>query len=150
MSKALIESGANSGQLELEVTETLLLNSVEETAEMLMQLKRMNIKASIDDFGTGYSSLSYLRTLPIDTLKIDKSFVDVIGEDANGKSIVDTIIRLAHTLGMTVIAEGVEYSEQLDYLKSRSCDCIQGFLFSRPLEGDDVNALVMEYGGVKS
>ena len=150
VSKALLDSGANSGQLELEVTETLLLNSVEETAEMLMQLKRMNIKASIDDFGTGYSSLSYLRTLPIDTLKIDKSFVDVIGEDANGKSIVDTIIRLAHTLGMTVIAEGVEYSEQLDYLRSRSCDCIQGFLFSRPLEGDDVNALVMEYGGVKS
>ncbi len=150
VSKALLESGANSGQLELEVTETLLLNSVEETAEMLMQLKRMNIKASIDDFGTGYSSLSYLRTLPIDTLKIDKSFVDVIGEDASGKSIVDTIIKLAHTLGMTVIAEGVEYSEQLDYLRSRSCDCIQGFLFSRPLEGDDVNALVMEYGGVKS
>ena len=117
---------------------------------MLMQLKRMNIKASIDDFGTGYSSLSYLRTLPIDTLKIDKSFVDVIGEDANGKSIVDTIIRLAHTLGMTVIAEGVEYSEQLDYLKSRSCDCIQGFLFSRPLEGDDVNALIAEYGCVKN
>lgn len=149
VSKALLESGANSGQLELEVTETLLLNSVEETAGMLTQLKRMNIKTSIDDFGTGYSSLSYLRTLPIDTLKIDKSFVDVIGEDASGKSIVDTIIRLAHTLNMTVIAEGVEYSEQLDYLKSRSCDCIQGFLFSRPLEGEDVNALVMEYGGVK-
>lgn len=150
VSKALLDSGANSGQLELEVTETLLLNSVEETAGMLTQLKRMNIKTSIDDFGTGYSSLSYLRTLPIDTLKIDKSFVDVIGEDVSGKSIVDTIIRLAHTLGMTVIAEGVEYSEQLDYLKSRSCDCIQGFLFSRPLEGDDVNALVMEYGKAES
>lgn len=150
VSKALLDSGANSGQLELEVTETLLLNSVDETAAMLAQLKRMNIKTSIDDFGTGYSSLSYLRTLPIDTLKIDKSFIDVISEDANGKSIVDTIIKLAHTLGMTVIAEGVEYSEQLDYLKSRSCDCIQGFLFSKPLEGDDVNALVMEYGGVKT
>lgn len=150
VNKALLDSGANSSQLELEVTETLLLNSVEDTAAMLAQLKRMNIKTSIDDFGTGYSSLSYLRTLPIDTLKIDKSFVDVIIDDAGGKSIVDTIIKLAHTLGMTVIAEGVEYSEQLDYLKSKSCDCIQGFLFSKPLEGDDVNALVMEYGGVKA
>lgn len=150
VSKALLESGADSSLLELEVTETLLLNSVEDTAEMLSQLKRMNIKTSIDDFGTGYSSLSYLRTLPIDTLKIDKSFIDVISDDAGGKSIVDTIIKLAHTLGMTVIAEGVEYSEQLDYLKSRSCDCIQGFLFSRPLEGDDVNALVTEYSEAKT
>lgn len=150
VSKALLDSGANSGQLELEVTETLLLNSVEDTAAMLAQLKRMNIKTSIDDFGTGYSSLSYLRTLPIDTLKIDKSFIDVISDDISGKSIVDTIIKLAHTLGMTVIAEGVEYSEQLDYLKGSSCDCIQGFLFSKPLDDGDVNALVMEYGGVKT
>lgn len=146
VNKALIDSGAKSSQLELEVTESLLLNSIEETAAMLAQLKRMSIKTSIDDFGTGYSSLSYLRTLPIDTLKIDKSFIDVINGDANGKSIVDTIIHLAHTLGMTVIAEGVEYAEQLDYLKSRSCDCIQGFLFSKPLCGSDVNALAMEYG----
>jgi len=150
VSKALLENGANSSQLELEVTETLLLNSVEDTASMLAQLKRMNIRTSIDDFGTGYSSLSYLRMLPIDTLKIDKSFVDVIIDDASGKSIVDTIIKLAHTLGMTVIAEGVEYSEQLEYLKSRSCDCIQGFLFSKPLEDEDVNSLVMEYGGVNT
>lgn len=146
VNKALIDNGAKSSQLELEVTESLLLNSIEETAAMLAQLKRMSIKTSIDDFGTGYSSLSYLRTLPIDTLKIDKSFIDVINGDANGKSIVDTIIHLAHTLGMTVIAEGVEYTEQLDYLKSRSCDCIQGFLFSKPLCGSDVNALAMEYG----
>lgn len=150
VSRALLDSGADSSRLELEVTESLLLNSVEDTAAMLAQLKRMNIKTSIDDFGTGYSSLSYLRTLPIDTLKIDKSFIDVINADANGKSIVDTIIHLAHTLGMTVVAEGVEYTEQLDYLKSRSCDCIQGFLFSKPLDGDDVNALVMEYGNINT
>lgn len=143
---ALIESGANSDQLELEITESLLLRSVEETSEKLSQLKRMNIKVSIDDFGTGYSSLSYLRTLPVDTLKIDKSFIDVISGDENGKNIVNTIITLAHTLRMTVIAEGVEYDEQLDYLKSRSCDCIQGFLFSKPLASEDVNELVKQYG----
>lgn len=147
VNSALIESGASSSQLELEITESLLLRSVEETSETLSQLKRMNIKVSIDDFGTGYSSLSYLRTLPVDTLKIDKSFIDVISGDENGKNIVNTIINLAHTLGMTVIAEGVEYDEQLDYLKSQSCDCIQGFLFSRPLGSEDVDALVKQYGG---
>lgn len=149
VNSALVESGANSSQLELEITESLLLRSVEETSETLSQLKRMNIKVSIDDFGTGYSSLSYLRTLPVDTLKIDKSFIDVIAGDENGKNIVNTIINLAHTLGMTVIAEGVEYDEQLDYLKAQSCDCIQGFLFSRPLVSEDVDALVKEYGDEK-
>lgn len=142
VSSALEESGAKGDQLELEITESLLLNSVEETSEKLMRLKEMNIKVSIDDFGTGYSSLSYLRTLPVDTLKIDKSFIDVISGDENGKNIVNTIITLAHTLSMTVIAEGVEYNEQLDYLKSQSCDCIQGFLFSKPLISEDVDELV--------
>ena len=142
VSSALEESGAKSDQLELEITESLLLNSVEETSEKLMRLKEMNIKVSIDDFGTGYSSLSYLRTLPVDTLKIDKSFIDVISGDENGKNIVNTIITLAHTLSMTVIAEGVEHNEQLDYLKSQSCDCIQGFLFSKPLISEDVDELV--------
>lgn len=146
VNSALIESGAKSDQLELEITESLLLSSVEETSETLSQLKRMSIKVSIDDFGTGYSSLSYLRTLPVDTLKIDKSFIDVISGDENGKNIVNTIITLAHTLKMTVIAEGVEYDEQLDYLKSQSCDCIQGFLFSKPLSSADVSELVRHYG----
>lgn len=150
VSRILLDNKVNSNQLELEVTESLLLNSLEDTAEMLTQLKRMNISVSIDDFGTGYSSLNYLRILPIDTLKIDKSFIDVINEDVNGKTIVDTIIHMAHTLGMTVIAEGVEYTEQLEYLQSRSCDCIQGFLFSRPLEGDDAVTLAAEYGTKKS
>lgn len=147
VNSALVESGAKSEQLELEITESLLLRSVEETSETLSHLKRMNIKVSIDDFGTGYSSLSYLRTLPVDTLKIDKSFIDVISGDENGKNIVNTIITLAHTLSMTVIAEGVEYDEQLDYLKSQSCDCIQGFLFSKPLASEDVDELVKQYGG---
>lgn len=146
ITKALAKSGADSSMLELEVTESFLLNSLEETSAMLSQLKRMNIKVSIDDFGTGYSSLSYLRQLPLDTLKIDKSFIDVVAEEGNGKSIVNSIIQLAHILGMTVIAEGVEYTEQLDYLKTQTCDCIQGFLFSRPLESEDADAIVMQYG----
>lgn len=149
VSSTLFETGADSSLLELEVTETILLASVEETSCLLSRLRKMNIKVSMDDFGTGYSSLSYLRTLPIDTLKIDKSFIDVINSedesDASGKTVVDTIIKLSHTLGMTVIAEGVEYQEQLEYLNSCACDCIQGFLFSRPLESDDVDELVKEY-----
>lgn len=147
VTKALNESGANSSQLELEITESLLLNSIEETSSMLAAFKRMNIKVSIDDFGTGYSSLSYLRKLPIDTLKIDKSFIDVVTEDANGKNIVNTIINLAHTLNLTVIAEGVEYTEQLDYLKTQECDCIQGYLFSKPLDGEDIISLIHEIMG---
>ncbi len=150
VTKALNDSGADSGLLELEVTESFLLNSLEETAALLSQLKRMNIKVSIDDFGTGYSSLSYLRQLPLDTLKIDKSFIDVVAEEGSGKSIVNSIIQLAHILGMTVIAEGVEYNEQLDYLKQQTCDCIQGFLFSKPLESDDVDAVVSQYGNGKT
>ncbi|MCM1298936.1 MAG: EAL domain-containing protein [Firmicutes bacterium] len=144
VTKALNNSGADSSQLELEITESLLLNSIEDTKAMLASFKRMNIKVSIDDFGTGYSSLSYLRKLPIDTLKIDKSFIDVVTEDANGKNIVNTIINLAHTLNLTVIAEGVEYTEQLDYLKTQECDCIQGYLFSKPLDGEDVIRLIKE------
>ena len=144
VTKALNDSGADSSQLELEITESLLLNSIEETSAMLSAFKRMNIKVSIDDFGTGYSSLSYLRKLPIDTLKIDKSFIGVVTEDANGKNIVNTIINLAHTLNLTVIAEGVEYTEQLDYLKTQECDCIQGYLFSKPLDGNDIIALIQE------
>ncbi len=150
VTKALNDSGADSSQLELEITESMLLNSIEETRTMLESFKRMNIKVSIDDFGTGYSSLSYLRKLPIDTLKIDKSFIDVVTEDANGKNIVNTIINLAHTLNLTVIAEGVEFAEQLDYLKTQECDCIQGFLFSKPLNGEDVIKLIEELqGGVE-
>lgn len=147
VTKALNDSGADSSQLELEITESLLLNSIEETKAMLASFKRMNIKVSIDDFGTGYSSLSYLRKLPIDTLKIDKSFIDVVTEDANGKNIVNTIINLAHTLNLTVIAEGVEYTEQLDYLRTQECDCIQGYLFSKPLDGEDVIRLIRELRG---
>ncbi len=150
VTKALNESGADSSKLELEITESMLLNSIEETKTMLESFKRMNIKVSIDDFGTGYSSLSYLRKLPIDTLKIDKSFIDVVTEDVNGKNIVNTIIKLAHTLNLTVIAEGVEFAEQLDYLNTQECDCIQGFLFSKPLNGEDVVKLIEELqGGVE-
>lgn len=143
--ESLDKTGANSAQLELEITESLLLSSVEKTSELLRQLKRMNIKVAIDDFGTGYSSLNYLRVLPIDTLKIDKSFIDALSEGNNGKNIVSTIIRLAHILNMTVTAEGVEYDEQLNYLSSNSCDCIQGFLFSKPLVEQDVDALMEAY-----
>ena len=146
VSSTLMKTGADSKHIEVEVTESLLLNDPDEIAEILGQLKRMNMHVDIDDFGTGYSSLSYLRILPIDTLKIDKSFIDALSEDSSGKSIVSTIIQLAHTLGMTVIAEGVEQEEQLDYLNGNACDCVQGFLFSKPLRDEDVEEIVREYG----
>ena len=146
VSSTLMKTGADSKHIEVEVTESLLLNDPDEIAGILKQLKRMNMHVAIDDFGTGYSSLSYLRILPIDTLKIDKSFIDALSEDSSGKSIVSTIIQLAHTLGMTVIAEGVEQEEQLDYLSGSACDCIQGFLFSKPLRDENVEEIVREYG----
>lgn len=109
------------------------MESLESTMEQLKRLKQLGVRVSIDDFGTGYSSLNYLRKLPIDTLKIDQSFVRDIGSDENGEAIVIAIIQLAKNLRLRVIAEGVETEEQQDFLKYVNCDEMQGFFFSKPL-----------------
>ncbi|MBF0110863.1 MAG: EAL domain-containing protein [Magnetococcales bacterium] len=127
------ESGVESGWLELELTETIAMGDVEETYAKLMALSGEKIPLAIDDFGTGFSSLSYLRRFPIDTLKIDRSFVRNCVEDSDDATIVQTIIGLAHSLGLAVVAEGVETPEQLDFLVRQECDVIQGYHFSRPL-----------------
>src|SRR5678815_4466056 len=116
--------------LELELTEGSIMKDPEQAIEKLNALRKMGIKIAIDDFGTGYSSLSYLKRFPIDTLKIDKSFVNDVCTDPNDAAIVRAIVTLGHSLGLMVIAEGVETHGQLDYVNSIGCDVVQGFLFS--------------------
>jgi diguanylate cyclase (GGDEF)-like protein len=140
--KVLQETGFDSRYLEFEITESVLISYPEKVIETLNQLKEMGISIALDDFGTGYASLKYLQMLPIDTLKIDRTFVSRIGETDHGNQIIGSIIWLAHSLGITVIAEGVENAEQLEYLKKQDCDCLQGYLLSRPLEEEQFSKLV--------
>jgi diguanylate cyclase (GGDEF)-like protein/PAS domain S-box-containing protein len=120
--------------LTIELTESVMMENAEATIATLQQLKRLGIKISIDDFGTGYSSLSYLKRLPIDSLKIDQSFVRDIPGDTEGASIATVIITMAHNLRLSVVAEGVETGEQMSFLREKSCDIMQGYFISRPLE----------------
>lgn len=134
---ALNASGLRPESLELEITERLILDNTIETADILRQLDRTGIRLSVDDFGTGYSALSYLKSYPFDTLKIDKSFIqDVLSESGNA-SLVRAIINMAHSLGLTVIAEGVEQEAQTHFLKHEGCDYSQGYFYSRPLPEQD-------------
>ena len=130
--KALDETGANPKQLHLEITESLLLDDLEDVTSKMMALKPRGVRFSLDDFGTGYSSLSYLKRLPLDQLKIDKSFVRDLCTDKADVAIVNTIVTLAHSLGLSVIAEGVETEAQLSLLASLGCHHFQGYLFGRP------------------
>ena len=122
--------------LELEVTEGMVMENVRQAAATLQAIRELGVTIAIDDFGTGFSSLGYLAKLPIDTLKIDRSFVIAMDVDANGLSLVTTIINLAHALGMKVVAEGVETQDQARLLRQFRCDQLQGFLFSKPVPGD--------------
>ena len=141
--RAAVEShGANPNLLKLELTESLLLKDVEGTIAKLKTLRSYGVHFSLDDFGTGYSSLSYLRRLPLDQLKIDQSFVRDIPGDTNACSVVCTILSLGHTLGLRVIAEGVETQEQRDFLADNGCDFFQGYLFGHPAPSDDFTAFV--------
>jgi len=133
INEALEISGLDPCHLEIELTESLLLQDGEKGIEILKDLKRLGIKVSIDDFGTGFSSLSYLKRLPVDKLKIDKSFVDDLEKDTGDAAIVTAIVTLSHNLNLTVVAEGVETQEQYDILRKFDCDEIQGYLISYPL-----------------
>ena len=136
---AIAAAGIEPETLELEITESAAMSDVTLTVAVLASLRAVGVRLSIDDFGTGYSSLSYLRKFDIDAIKIDKSFVDDIG-DANADAICDAIIRLGHSLGKKIIAEGVETRAQLEFLCSRRCEEAQGFLFARPMPADDIAA----------
>jgi diguanylate cyclase (GGDEF)-like protein/PAS domain S-box-containing protein len=135
--RALDETGLPPSSLDLEITETHAMQNAEATIMTLRELKRLGVRISIDDFGIGYSSLSYLKRLPIDTLKIDQSFVRDITTDPDDAAIATAVIALAHTLKLQVVAEGVETQEQLEFLSARHCDRMQGYLFSRPLAADE-------------
>lgn len=135
-------TGISPNQLKLEITESVVMENVEVASEMLQKLRSLGIELSIDDFGTGYSSLSYLHRLPIDTLKIDRSFVSRIQENNENKEIVRTIILLAQNLGMGVIAEGVETKEQVERLRELNCENGQGYFFSRPIDPDAAGKLI--------
>ena len=138
------ETGIKAAQLELEITESVLLTSMEEVIKKLNKLKKLGVKISLDDFGTGFSSLTYLRMLPVETLKIDKSFIDIITTDMQGAKIIDSIINMAHTVNMKVVAEGVETQQQLEYLQHNNCDLIQGYIFSQPIGAEKALALLVQ------
>ncbi|MGD9202716.1 MAG: EAL domain-containing protein, partial [Chitinispirillia bacterium] len=128
--------------LKLEITESISMKNAEETIGTLSKLKERGIQISIDDFGTGYSSLGYLKKFPIDTLKVDQSFIRDIGEDPDCEAIISLIISMAHTLKLKVVAEGVETTKQLDFLKEKNCDLLQGYLFSKPLPENEFEILL--------
>ena len=145
--QVLDETGLDPANLELELTESILMDNAESAINMLTELKKLGVTLAIDDFGTGYSSLTYLKHFPIDRLKIDQLFIRNITTDANDASISEAIIAMAHSLKMDVIAEGVETREQMDFLVSRKCFDMQGYYFSRPVPAEKIGQL-MEYKNI--
>ncbi len=140
---AVARHGIRPMQLKIELTESVVLKDVDDTIDKMKILKAFGVSFSMDDFGTGYSSLQYLKRLPLDQLKIDQSFVRDIATDSNDKSIVTTIIAMAQSLNLDVIAEGVETEEQRQFLEITGCRQFQGYLFSRPVSIERFEALLI-------
>ncbi len=142
--RILADTGLEGRHLEIELTESMLLTNIDATIKLMRHLDVNGVRFAIDDFGTGYSSLSYLKRFPIDLLKIDQSFVRDITTDTDDAAIVRAIITMAHSLGLQVVAEGVETREQLDFMHINRCDTMQGYFFSRPLPAADISQLLVE------
>ncbi len=140
--KILWETGLNGNCLKLEITESTLIDDSEETALMLQQLRERQVGLCIEDFGTGYSSLSHLTRFPLNSLKIDRSFVSQIGKQSHNAAILWTIVNLAHNLGMDAIAEGVETARQLEHLKKLKCEQVQGNYLSPPVDANAAGLLL--------
>jgi diguanylate cyclase (GGDEF)-like protein/PAS domain S-box-containing protein len=140
----LDRTGVDPSRVALEMTESVLMRDAEETLSVLRALKDLGVRLHVDDFGTGYSSLSYLKRFPVDAVKVDRSFVDGLANDPEDIAIVEAIISLAHTLGIEVIAEGVESLPQLQALQAMGCESAQGYLFSRPVPAQDVARTLVE------
>src|SRR6266581_4739282 len=144
--RSVEEAGGEGRQLDLEITEGLIMRDIEENIQKLSAIREMGLQIAIDDFGTGYSSLAYLAKLPVNALKIDRSFIITMTSNPQSMTIVTTIISLAHSLGLKVIAEGVDAEEQAKYLRLLGCDEMQGYLFSRPVPPDKVEDLLNQTG----
>ncbi|WP_169307070.1 sensor domain-containing protein [Ferrimonas sediminicola] len=141
--RILAQSGLPTSALELEVTENFMIQNPEESIQRLRQLRGMGVQIAIDDFGTGYSSLSYLKRLPLNTLKIDRSFVSGLPKDQDSRAIAEAIISMGHSLSLTVIAEGVEHRDQVGFLSDHGCRLAQGYLFGRPVSADKIAELLV-------
>ena len=144
---ALRDSGLEPSHLTLEITESVLMQDLVATTQALRQLKGLGVRLAIDDFGTGYSSLSYLKRFAVDTLKVDRSFVERLGQDRQDSAIVGTVITLAKTLSLSVTGEGIETAEQLAELRALGCDQGQGFYFTRPLPVVEAQAILTRASG---
>ena len=142
--KSVLESHkVPADHLEIEITESVMIDSADKALQCIEEIKRMGMKVAIDDFGTGYSSLSYLNKIPADILKIDKSFIDVMNNSASSKQYVASINSIGHVLNLEVVSEGVESPDQIDTLKNNGCDYIQGFVWGRPLPPEEAEKLVV-------
>ena len=137
-------SGLAASQLEVEVTESAVMNDPDEARARLEELQSLGVRLSIDDFGTGYSSLGQLRHFPFDTLKIDKTFMHGLGEDPHNTAIVSGVLALSRNLGLEVVAEGIETVEQLEHLQDLGCDRSQGYNLSRPISPEVLRRLLVE------
>ena len=142
VSRVLAETGVPASALELELTESVIMAGAEHTMATLQAFRRTGVSLAIDDFGTGYSSLAYLKRLPITTIKIDKEFIDDLTRDPDDEAITSTVITMAHSLGLVVVAEGVENPAQVQFLREHGCDEIQGYWLAPPLEPADCLAFV--------
>ena len=143
--RALQTTGLPPQHLELEITESILMRNVEETITTLHGFRELGVGLSVDDFGTGYSSLSYLKRFPIDSLKIDRSFVKDIPQDSGDMAITAAIIAMGHQLNLEIVAEGVESTEQLEFLRLQGCETAQGYLISKPVSADEVHELLVDF-----
>jgi EAL domain-containing protein (putative c-di-GMP-specific phosphodiesterase class I) len=142
MLEEAIGGGVSPTGIDLELTESLIMQDIQASIEKLAQVRRLGIGIAIDDFGTGYSSLAYLARLPVEMLKIDRSFIITMAEDPTTMTLVQTMIQLAHSLHLQVVAEGVETEEQANMLRLLRCDQMQGYLVSKPLPGEEMAALL--------
>jgi EAL domain-containing protein (putative c-di-GMP-specific phosphodiesterase class I) len=136
ITNVLHEAGMSPHYLELEVTESMIMLDVPKAVKVLAALRKMGVRIAIDDFGTGYSSLSTLEKFPIDTIKVDRSFIRDLPENTGNKAITEAVITMGKNLGMTVVAEGVETQDQLEFLRDHACDQLQGYYFNKPMPAD--------------
>ena len=149
VNKTLKQTGYKASLVELEITETTIINDIEQTTQKLKDLRGMGVRLAVDDFGTGYCSLSYLKQFPLDSLKIDKSFIDGVSEHGQDSKIVSSVILLAHDLGLEVIAEGVETDEHIAFLRENHCDAAQGYYFARPQLPENLEQLLSDNQNLK-